>query len=236
MVGEKTDLEKAYEKLGVENNASVDDIKEAYQQKLEGLRLGNEKLRADSEKKRAVAPTEMIAAAAKQKKDLEAAYKVISEARGIDQKKEVKPVARSASPQRSAVSSNRDTTEKAPSFDKNKDYYAMLGIDKSNKEINQQEVASKHSVAAAQGTYSVKELNESAAVLINPEAKAAYDAARAPAQEKATPTVAVNPRFPRIAAMRKGLAAIGTAVLGAKSGPPSTPSKGQNANKGPELQ
>lgn len=46
--------------------------------------------------------------------------------------------------------------------------------------------------------------------------------------------VAVKPRFHRIAAIRARLQAVGTAMFGRKSGPPSTPSKGK-ANNGPQL-
>lgn len=250
MVGKADELKTAYKTLGVEDNAHVDDIKEAYQQRSEGLQRGMAKLGVDPKNNRAVATPEMIAAATKQKKELDAAYEVISKEKRIEvsqPQKETTPVARSASPHRQQVSAAnavavKDTTEKAPSFDKNKDYYAMLGIDKSNKEINQREVVSKYSVASIKEKYSVKELNEAAAVLKNPETRKAYDAARAPAQDKAvpdqdkaTPTVAVKPRFPRIAAMREGLEAIGAAMLGAKSGPPSTPSKSQNATKGQQI-
>lgn len=245
MVGEEDKLKKAYNMLGVKAGSKAEDIHDAYQE----IDKAFKEYRAKSPKN--------ILDGAQKIGALKEAYRIVCNAENINtiapekvqpQKEQLQTAVRkSSSPQQQQVFAKsvvvKDTTEKAPSFDKSKDYYAMLNIDENSKEINPEVVSKKYASVVTQGKYDSKELNEAAAVLKNSQAKAAYDAARAPAQdkavpeqEKATPTVAVNPRFPRIAAMKEGLKAMGTAMLGAKSGPPSTPSKGQNANKGPELQ
>lgn len=241
MVGEKADLEKAYNMLGVKSGSKAEDIHEAYQEIDKAF-----KEYRDKSPKNILDGAQKIGA-------LKEAYRIVCNAENINtiapekvqpQKERVQTAVRKSSSPQQQPAARVTATETAVVGDINKDYYKISGVNPGEKntiKISQQIQSERLKYASDKNK--VAGLDEAYKVLMDPQAKAAYDAARAPAQnkavpeqEKATPTVAVNPRFPRIAAMKEGLKAMGTAMLGAKSGPPSTPSKGQNANKGPELQ